>query len=226
MLDGHWRSHFDRRLRPVGSNLHRTGINADHLTLAGIVLACGAAVAIALGALRGGMLLLLAAALIDVLDGAVAKSSGTASARGAFFDSVADRVTDSLLLFGVAWHLASTASDPHVALLPMAVLAASTLVSYQRAKAESLGLAARGGLMERAERLIVLGAGLVFEALLVPVLWVLLGLTVLTVGQRFVKVWGQAAAPVRPVPPVRWRTRRVARPANRTWRRRSRLHRR
>jgi CDP-diacylglycerol--glycerol-3-phosphate 3-phosphatidyltransferase len=226
VFDGRFRTTIERGVRPAGDALRNAGITADHLTATGVLVAVAAAAAIGAGALELGVVLLTLSAVPDLLDGAVAKASGTASTRGAFFDSVADRVTDSLLLFGVAWHLASTASDPHLALLPMAVLAASMLVSYQRAKAESLGLTARGGLMERAERLIVLGAGLVFEALLIPVLWLLLGLTLVTVGQRFVKVWGQAAAPVRPVPPARWRARRVARPANRTWRRRSRLHRR
>ena len=102
-------------------------------------------------------------ALPDVLDGAVAKASGTAGPRGAFFDSVSDRVTDALLLGGVAWHL-STTHPGRIAVLPMAVLAASMLISYERAKAESLGFDARGGLMERAERIIALGVGLLFDS--------------------------------------------------------------
>ena len=133
-----------------------------------------------------------------MLDGAVAKASGTASPRGAFFDSVADRFTDALLLGGVAWYLAST-QPGRVAVLPFAVLALSMLISYERAKAESLGYDARGGLMERAERLLALGFGLLFDSLLVPVLWVMLVLTAITAVQRFVSVWRQASAP-RPVP--------------------------
>jgi CDP-diacylglycerol---glycerol-3-phosphate 3-phosphatidyltransferase len=154
----------------------------------------------------------------DVLDGAVAKASGTASPRGAFFDSVIDRVSDALLLGGVAWYLAST-QPGRVAVLPLAVLAASMLISYERAKAESLGFDARGGLMERAERLVLLGFGLLFESLLVPVLWVMLVLTLITAVQRFEKVWRQASAPqVQPLS-ARWRSRRVARSTHRTWRR-------
>ena len=98
-----------------------------------------AAVAIANGALRGGLLLLALTAIPDVLDGAVAKASGTASARGAFFDSTMDRVADALLLGGVAWYLQTT-EPGHISLLPMAVLGASLLISYERAKAEALGL--------------------------------------------------------------------------------------
>ncbi|MGH9184925.1 MAG: CDP-alcohol phosphatidyltransferase family protein [Acidimicrobiales bacterium] len=213
MFDKRLRVHVEKGLRPVGTNLRRTGITADHLTLLGVVMAAGAAVAIGNGALRGGFLLLVLTAVPDVLDGAVAKASGTASPRGAFFDSVADRVTDALLLGGVAWFLASE-HDGRVAVLPLAVLAASMLISYERAKAESLGFDARGGLMERAERLIALGLGLLFDTLLVPVLWVMLALTMLTAVQRFVSVWRQASAE-RPVPErlarARWRSRRTAR---------------
>jgi len=224
MFDVRFRTSIERRLRPVGANLQRTGITADHLTLLGIVFAVAAAVAIGAGALRGGLLLLALSALPDALDGAVAKASGTASPRGAFFDSVADRVTDALLLGGVAWYLAGTESA-HLAVLPFAVLAASMLISYERARAESLGFNARGGLMERAERLILLALGLLFDSLLVPVLWLMLALTTVTAVQRFAKVWRQASVPG-PIPQVgRWRSRRVARSSARSWRR-TRLRRR
>ena len=219
MFDGRWRGSIERGLRPVGANLRRTGITADHLTATGLVMAVAAAVAIGNGALRGGLLLLIASAVPDLLDGAVAKASNTASSRGAFFDSVADRVTDALLLGGVAWYLASQ-DGGHAAILPFAVLGASSLISYERAKAESLGFDARGGLMERAERIIALAFGLLFDSLLVAVLWVMLVLTVVTAVQRFVKVWRHASQP-RPAPELsRWRGRRTARSTDRAWRRR------
>ena len=227
MLDGRWKSDIERKLRPVGTDLSRSGVTANHLTALGVLMAVAAAVAIANGALRAGVLLLAASTLPDALDGAVAKASGTASPRGSFFDSVADRLTDTLLLGGVAWYL-SGSEGGRIAVLPFALLGASMLVSYQRAKAESLGFDARGGLMERAERIILLGLGLLFEWALIPVLWVMLVLTVFTAGQRFVKVWRQASAPVPASPPSarRWRARRMARPAARTWRHRTRPRRR
>ena len=70
----------------------------------------------------------------------------------------------------------------------------SLLISYQRAKAESLGLEAKGGLMERAERFIVLAIGLLFSEVLIVILWVMLVLSTFTALQRFVKVWKQASA--------------------------------
>lgn len=220
MLDGRWKSDIERRLRPIGTDLSRTGLTADHLTLVGMVMAVATAVAVANGALRLGVLLLVASALPDALDGAVAKASGTAGPRGSFFDSVADRVTDSLLLGGVAWYLSSTVGG-RIVLLPFAVLATSMLVSYQRAKAESLGFEARGGLMERAERIVALGIGLLFEALLVPVLWLMLVLTLFTAVQRFAKVWAQASAPAPVASRPRWRARRVARRRDPALRRRA-----
>ncbi|HET8620738.1 MAG TPA: CDP-alcohol phosphatidyltransferase family protein [Acidimicrobiales bacterium] len=225
MFDGRWRSTFEKGLRPLGASIRRTGITANQLTSTGLVMAVAAAVAIANGWLRAGLLLLVLTAVPDVLDGAVAKASGTASPRGAFFDSVIDRVSDALLLGGIAWYLDSTQGG-RISVLPLAVMAASMLVSYERAKAEALGFDARGGLMERAERLLFLGFGLLFESLLVPVLWVMLLLTVFTAGQRFATVWAQASAPqVQPLA-ARWRSRRVARSTDRAWRRQSLANRR
>ena len=153
MLDGSFRAPIEKVVRPVGMLLRRTGMSPDHLTILGILFAIAASVAIAQGALRGGFALVILAALPDMLDGALAKASNTASQRGAFFDSVIDRVTDSVLFGGVAWYFASEKS-PHLALLPMAIMGFSSLISYERAKAEALGLYAKGGLMERAERII------------------------------------------------------------------------
>lgn len=231
MFDNQFRANAERTLKPVGQQLRRTGITADHLTVLGIVMALGAAIAIGNGALRLGLLLLVLTAVPDVLDGAVAKASGTASPRGAFFDSVADRFTDALLLGGVAWYL-STTQPGRIAVLPLAVLGASMLISYERAKAEALGFHAKGGLMERAERLIALGIGLLFNQFLVPILWLMLVLTLVTAGQRFAKVWDQAtkATPVladrgtmRTRARLRAQDRRVARSTTRQVRRRTQL---
>jgi CDP-diacylglycerol--glycerol-3-phosphate 3-phosphatidyltransferase len=201
VFDGRFRSGVDRAVKPIGGALKRTGLSPDHLTALGLVLAFPAAVAIATGHLGLGLGLLIGSAVPDLLDGALAKASGRASARGAFFDSVADRVTDTLVLGGVAWYLLDRYHD-HVALLPMAVLGASQLISYERAKAESLGFEAKGGLMERAERVVVLCVGLAFSVLLIPILWLMLALIVFTAAQRFVKVWRQATAAGHGPPPA------------------------
>jgi len=206
VLDGRFRTNIEKGLRPIGANLGKSGISADHLTALGVVMAGAAAVAIGFGNFPLGLLFLVLTGVPDVLDGAVAKASGTASPRGAFFDSVSDRVSDALLFGGVAWYFA--ANDPGLTvMLPVAVLAASMLISYERARAEALGFNAKGGIMERAERMILLGLGLLFPVLLLPVLWIMLALTLVTAGQRFVKVWKQASTER----PQRARQRRTAR---------------
>ena len=195
MFDGRFRSAVEGGVAPVGSSLGSRRLKADHFTALGLVLAAACAVVVASGHLFVGLVLLILAAVPDLLDGAVAKATGTSSVRGAFFDSVSDRVTDSLILGGIAWHLAS-GSEAHWAVLPLAVLGVSNLISYERAKAESLGFQAKGGLMERAERIIVLCIGLAFPVVLIPVLCLMLALTTVTAAQRFVKVWRQAPGPV------------------------------
>jgi CDP-diacylglycerol--glycerol-3-phosphate 3-phosphatidyltransferase len=220
MFDGNWRKGVDQVVRPIGRNLYRAGVRPDHLTVVGLVMSIGAAVAIGLGSLRLGLLLFILAGIPDLLDGQVAKAGGVASKRGAFFDSTADRVTDAFLLGGIAVYVAREHGAAWVA-LPYAVFAAGAVISYMRAKAESLGYDAKGGLMERAERLIILGAALFFDSVMIPILIVMLALTLVTVAQRFAKVWRQASAD-RPVPPPSsWRRRRAR--AERGMRRRERL---
>jgi len=180
-------------LGPIGKNLHRAGITADVVTIIGILMAVAASISVASGSLRLGFVLLVMTGISDALDGPVAKASGAASSRGAFFDSVSDRLTDALLLGGIAWFLIG--DEPgYTVMLPVSVMFVSLLISYQRAKAESLGLEAKGGLMERAERFIVLALGLLFSEALIVILWVMLGLSTFTALQRFVKVWKQASA--------------------------------
>ncbi len=193
MFDGNFRKGVDKILDPIGVLLSRIGVTANALTATGIVIAGIGSVFIGQGRLFLGFIFLILTGLPDALDGAVAKASGTSSVRGAFLDSVSDRVTDILLFCGIAWYLAS--NEPgRIMMLPVAVMGAAMLISYQRAKAESLGFDAKGGIMERAERFIVLALGLLISSILIPVLWVMLILTLITAIQRFIKVWKQATS--------------------------------
>ena len=214
MFDGNWRSAVDRSLTPIGHSLRRTGATPDLITILGIVMATVAAATIGAGYLRIGLLFLLITGICDALDGAVARAADSGSGRGAYFDSVSDRLTDALLFGGVAWHLAST-EPGRIMMLPVAVMAAAMFVSYQRAKAESLGYEAKGGIMERAERVIMLALALLFPEILIPVLWIMLVLTAVTALQRFVKVWRQASID-RPLPARRPRRRPRQRPRGRS----------
>ncbi len=190
-----------RQGRGPGPFLARHGVTADQVTLAGLVLAAVTGAVIALGHLWIGVALVTAGGLMDTLDGSVAKAAGSSSRRGAFLDSVADRVADGFMFGGLAWYLAE-GRTPAFALLPFAILAVGNVISYERAKAELLGWEAKGGLMERAERLIMLGVALAFNIVLIPLLSVLLALCVFTALQRFVKIWRQATAELRGEPLV------------------------
>ena len=192
MFDGRWRRGVDVVTSPVGVVIAKLGISANALTVLGLLASAASALAIGAGWLGLGVGLLIVTGLADLLDGPVALAKGSSSARGAFFDSTSDRVTDALLLGGIAWYLAGSEGG-HWAVLPMAVLAASLIISYERAKAELLGYEAKGGLMERAERTVVLAVAVAFEVLLIPLLWLLLVLSLITLVHRFCKVWIQAS---------------------------------
>src|ERR1039457_4141080 len=126
---------------------------------------------LATGHLRIAIGLLTLTGLHDLLDGPVAKAAGTASVRGAFFDSVVDRMSDAVVMGGVTWYLLSPHRG-HLAVLPLAILGVTSLISYQRAKAEPRRVDASPPREERAEPMNLLGIGFFSSVLLVPDLWV------------------------------------------------------
>lgn len=191
MFDGNFRKPFDATVAPVAKVLTKTGFGPNAFTTIGVGLAGVTAYLLAQGQFLLAFIGLIITGLADAVDGAVAKATDNVSIAGAYFDSVADRLSDALLFLGLSWFYA-VGEDPQLALLPSALYVAASLVSYQRAKAESLGFDAKGGLMERAERFIVLGFGLLFSPILLWVLWLMLVLTILTAVLRFRKVWRQA----------------------------------
>jgi len=224
MFDGNFRTTVDKATTPIGRTLHRAGVSPDVITGVGVLMAAACGAAIGAGQFPLAVLLLALTGLPDALDGAVAKAAGSSGPRGAYLDSVSDRLSDGLLFAGAAWYLAGT-DTPRMALLPFGLFIAAALVSYQRAKAESLGFDAKGGLMERAERFLALGFGLLFSAIFVEVLWVMFALTVITAVTRFMKVWRQATAardiPVSANPSAARRARRRELRARTDWRKRA-----
>lgn len=188
MFDGRWRVGVDRVVDPIGSTLYRLGVRADGVTLFGVAASAATAAMVVIDRFGLAFTFIILTGFGDLLDGPVAKAAGTVGVRGAFLDSTCDRISDTLILGALTYPLLD---DGLVALLPVAVLASGQFVSYLRAKAESLGLDARGGLAERAERFVVLCFGLLVPGWLVYVLWALLGLTLVTVVQRFTKIWRQ-----------------------------------
>ncbi len=207
MLDGQFRKQIDSLTQPVGRSAKKAGISADMVTAMGVVVAIGCAVAVGFGYLQLGLLLMILSGIPDLIDGAIAKAAGTSAARGAFFDSVTDRVTDGVLYLGIAWYYARGHHSALV-LLPFGVYISASVVSYIRAKADALGFDAHVGFLERGERFVLLALGLLFGGdVLIGVLIATLVLSLVTAGQRFVFVWRQATA-ARPPSTVRTRRRR------------------
>ncbi len=169
---------------PIGRGLFRLHLRPNHLTMLGFVVSLLAAAAFIAGQTRTAGLLLVAAGFCDLFDGALARVSGQVTAFGAFLDSVIDRYSDLVVLLGIVVFFAR---QPHTrgAILAMAALVGSVMVSYTKARAESIGVECTVGLMERPERLICLIAGAVL-GLLEPALWVLAILSNVTALQRIV----------------------------------------
>jgi peptidoglycan lytic transglycosylase len=137
--------------------------------------------------IRAGGVLLILAGLCDFFDGSLARASGQVSTFGAFLDSVIDRYSDLVVLLGIVV-LYAHMSQMRGAIVAMAGLIGSMMVSYTKARAESIGVRCTVGIMERPERMICLIAGALLD-LLEPALWVLAVLANLTAVQRIAFTW-------------------------------------
>ena len=170
------------RLEPLVHWLAERQVTPNQVTLAALGLSVLAAVCIGTGWLRLGALVLIVAGLGDLVDGMLARATDQASLFGAFFDSTLDRISEGAVLAAVAYRFASDGQPLLVALVVLALLG-SLLVSYTRARAEALGIDCKVGLMSRAERLVLLIAGLLL-GLLGPAIVLIAVLSLYTVGQR------------------------------------------
>jgi CDP-diacylglycerol--glycerol-3-phosphate 3-phosphatidyltransferase len=196
MLNAKIRRRWDRFMRPVGEAAARTGVTPDAITYAGVCIQVVAAVLIVQGRLLAAGLISIVAGLADVFDGAVAKARGPTGNYGAFLDSTTDRISDALYFAPLAWLYGVSPDlpehdEPWVAGAALGVLVFSLLVSYAKARAESLGYECTVGIAERAERLVLIIAALVLD-LVPPALVLLLVATVVTFVQRVVHVRVQA----------------------------------
>lgn len=184
MISRKYKSAFGEFIQPVNIALHRLRVSADHLTLAGLVFGALAALAFARGRLVLGGFFLGFSGLADMFDGSLARASGSVTRFGSFMDSVTDRYTECLVFAGLAWHYRGASAI----LLVVAALTGSLLVSYTKARAESLIGSCEVGIMERPERLILLIAG-ALSGLLTPALWAVAALSHLTALQRIHHTW-------------------------------------
>lgn len=200
MLNIHARAAVSKALDPLGTRLSRAGITPNAITVFGTL---GVLVASLVFFTRGvwfvGTLVIWAFAMLDIVDGAVARAGGRSSAFGGVLDSSCDRVADAAVFGTLAWYFARH-DQPALLLAALLGLILGSLTSYIRARAEAAGLSATVGFAERAERLIIVLAGTGLAGLPfyhVPyvqavALWVLVAVSTITVAQRVATVYRQS----------------------------------
>jgi CDP-diacylglycerol--glycerol-3-phosphate 3-phosphatidyltransferase len=169
-----------------------TGINPNLLTFLGLVVNFGAAAFFAVGRFFVGALIIFFAGFLDILDGQVARRQNRVTAFGAFYDSTLDRYADMALYMGLLVYYSVTGRTPYVVLAAVAT-AGSVMVSYARARAESLIPLCKVGFMERPERMVLLIIGGLFNRM-GPVLWVIAVVSTLTVIHRIYYTWQETRA--------------------------------
>ena len=181
MIDQRVRPRVQGILQPIGQFLARIGITPTFMTLFGFAVAVSGAVIISRGSLAPGAIVFLIGSALDGLDGAVARASNRVTARGGFLDATVDRLGEIAVLTGLA---IAQREDGLILLLTLLSMGGALLIPYLRAKAEVEGLDGRGGVMGRAERVILIGVGLI-AGFVEPMLWLLVIGNWFTVGQRF-----------------------------------------
>jgi CDP-diacylglycerol--glycerol-3-phosphate 3-phosphatidyltransferase len=190
-----------RLIAPLALLLNRHGVSPDLVTAIGTLgVMVGALACYPFGWLWQGTLVITFFVLADMLDGQMAKLSGTASRWGAFLDSSLDRLGDGAVFGGLLLYFAYERLAPIWAAITLAALIFGQLTSYVRARAESLGFTADGGLAARADRLLIILAGALLAGLGEPyVLEIavsfLAAAGLVTVAQRSRSVYRQAKAP-------------------------------
>jgi CDP-diacylglycerol--glycerol-3-phosphate 3-phosphatidyltransferase len=181
-----------RVIEPVAALLVKLRINPNAITTVGTLCTVAGGVAFGMGHIRWAGWIIGLTAIFDVLDGTVARRTGQSTVFGAFYDSTLDRVADGVVLGGIAYFFASSPQHQSLPMVAISILGiiGTYLVSYTRARAESLGIDAKVGMMQRPERVVLVSVpqaffGLAFDGKLLMVVVVLLSLTAwITAFQR------------------------------------------
>jgi phosphatidylinositol phosphate synthase len=178
------RQAIGRALDPLARAMVAAHITANAMTGVGLAGTIAAAVFVARGDFGIGAAFFVPSTF--------ARRTGTSSNWGALLDSVTDRVGEGALLIAFAYRFRDL--SPRVSIVALTALVFSYLVSYIKARAESLGFRCEGGLAERPERAIVFGAALLIVGAAEPMMWTLAALAAFTVAQRFAMIRSQARA--------------------------------
>ena len=200
-----FRQYWTNIWSPLADFLLRRGVTPDQVTIVGTLGVCfGALFFFPRGQLFWGVIFITVFVFSDLIDGYMARQSGTASKWGAFLDSTLDRVGDAAIFGGLAIYYVSVHAEADLGstrtyfYLSLACLVLGSVTSYARAKAESLGMTAKGGIAERADRLVSIlvltGINGLFDwdFLTEIMLWILAVASLITVFQRMIIVHRQA----------------------------------
>jgi len=203
IIPGWLRDGFLAILRPVPGTLIARGVHPNAITTLGFAVTVSAGIAYFLGHVRIGGFLVLIGGIFDILDGQVARGSGKSSVFGSFYDSTLDRISEIVVFLGIFSLYGGGHPDfplPWMVYVVAAAMAGSLMVSYTRARAEALGLDCKVGLMQRPERVVLVGVasmcfgGAFHGAVLTGVLLVMAVLTNFTAFQRIVWVYRHTRA--------------------------------
>ena len=207
MISGSARPLVAKIVAPMIGQLARWGVTPDAITITGTVGAVVSAVfLIGTGHLWWGAVAVTFFVLLDMLDGALARARGGGSVFGAVLDSTGDRAADTAIFAALVWWFSGTGDNRLLVLLALLCLVLGVLTSYIKARAEGVGLACDVGVAERTERLILVLLGTGLNGLGIPyalhvALWVLLVVSAITVGQRFLAVRRAGRGPAAPAAP-------------------------
>ncbi|MCE5308421.1 MAG: CDP-alcohol phosphatidyltransferase family protein [Acidobacteriales bacterium] len=179
-------------IRLIVRGLALSKIHPNALTFIGLLINIGAAVLMAMGRFRWAAVVIIGAAIFDMVDGRVARETNQVTKFGGFFDSVLDRYSDLALLVGLLVYYASINRFFYVVLTAV-VMTGCVMVSYTRARAECIIPLCKVGFMERPERIVLFIIGALFDRM-APVLWVIAVLANLTVAHRMIHTWHETAS--------------------------------
>jgi CDP-diacylglycerol---glycerol-3-phosphate 3-phosphatidyltransferase len=198
-----FRAFFTKVFSPVARLFLRMGISPDAVTIVGTLGVCaGALVFFPRGELLIGVLVITAFVFSELVEGHMARLSGQASRWGAFLDSTLDRFGDAAIFGGLAMYYVGPGDSEPLAALTIYCLVMGSVTSYARARAEALGMEARGGIAERSDRLVSIlvmtGLSAIFDLpVLIPITLTALAIaSTVTVVQRILTVRNQARATV------------------------------
>ena len=158
LLPQNLQNRFIKLLSPLVRLFAKWGLGPNFFTVAGVIITSMGAAAFLMGVIRVAGILILLGGLCDTIDGLLARTSGKTSRFGALLDSTVDRYAEFIMFFGISAYFFHS-DDYSTAAGTFLALCGSFMVSYSRARAESLGMEAKAGVMQRPERIVLIGLG-------------------------------------------------------------------